>query len=318
MDMKKILLSIILLALCLIQASAASYYFKICFSNENGGEGRWTSYIPVGEDDDNDGVYNNGLRKLLNGEAVKDEYHFSEKLLKTADNNVDWDKIYGIELANGQGTGKSDKVNILPGDEYEAWKEIRSHIKYLELRKYKRDTYTDKGYFMDMFNVEKLELPKDGMKVGDGVDDCQYYFANARKLKEITICDKNNKPVDITDDAVKDKVLLNSVGEYMFANCWALSSKYINRLIKDVTEIKDNAFFANDDDRNKLADKNMVIEIPNSVKKIGYQAFYNRVDVTELNIQGNDDLVIGSEAFKACDKLAKISLTQDNKVLKIT
>ena len=315
--MKKILLSIILLALCLIQASAASYYFKICFSNENGGEGRWTSYIPVGEDDDNDGVYNNGLRKLLNGEAVKDEYHFSEKLLKTADNNVDWDKIYGIELANGQGTGKSDKVNILPGDEYEAWKEIRSHIKYLELRKYKRDTYTDKGYFMDMFNVEKLELPKDGMKVGDGVDDCQYYFANARKLKEITICDKNNKPVDITDDAVKDKVLLNSVGEYMFANCWALSSKYINRLIKDVTEIKDNAFFANDDDRNKLADKNMVIEIPNSVKKIGYQAFYNRVDVTELNIQGNDDLVIGSEAFKACDKLAKISLTQDNKVLKI-
>lgn len=318
MEMKKrILLSMILLALCLIQASADTYYFKICFSNDKGGEGRWTSYIPVGEDDDNDGVYENGLRILLNGGTVNDEYNVPEELPKTADNEVDWDEIYGIELANGQGTGKSDKVNILPGDEYKAWKEIRSHIKYLELRKYKRDTYTDKGYFMDMFNVEKLELPKDGMKVGDGVDDCQYYFANARKLKEITICDKNNKPVDITDDAVKDKVLLNSVGEYMFANCWALSSKYINRLIKDVTEIKDNAFFANDDDRNKLADKNMVIEIPNSVKKIGYQAFYNRVDVTKLNIQGNDDLVIGSEAFKACDKLAKISLTQDNKELKI-
>ena len=88
MDMKKILLSIILLALCLIQASAASYYFKICFSNENGGEGRWTSYIPVGEDDDNDGVYNNGLRKLLKGEAVTDERNYPEKLPKTADNNV--------------------------------------------------------------------------------------------------------------------------------------------------------------------------------------------------------------------------------------
>ena len=62
----------------------------------------------------------------------------------------------------------------------------------------------------------------------------------------------------------------------------------------------------------------MAIEIPNSVKKIGYQAFYNRVDVTGLNIQVNDEyLEIGPEAFKNCDKLAKISLTQDNKELRI-
>ncbi len=90
-------------------------------------------------------------------------------------------------------------------------------------------------------------------------------------------------------------------------------------MIKNVEEIKDNAFFANDGDRDKLAGNNMVIEIPNSVKKIGYQAFYNRVDVTELNIQGNDALVIGSEAFKNCYELTKIKImqTQDNKVLKI-
>ena len=104
----------ILLALCLIQASADNYYFKICFSNENGGEGRWTSYIPVGEDDDKDGVYDNGLRKFLNGETVKDENQIPETLPKTADNKVNLDKIYGIEFANGKGRGKSDKVNILP------------------------------------------------------------------------------------------------------------------------------------------------------------------------------------------------------------
>ena len=310
MDMKKrILLSMILLALCLIQASAASYYFKICFSNENGGEGRWTSYIPVGEDDDQDRVYDNGLRKLLNGETVTDEKHVPETLPKTADNKVNLDGIYGIEFANGKGLGKSDKVNILLGDEYEAWKEIRSHIKYLELRYYKRDKYTDKGYFMDMHNLEALELPKDGMTVGDGVDDCQYYFANADKLKKILICidEEKGKKVEITDNAVTDKKLLNRVGKYMFSNCYSLSTKYINRLIKNVEEIKNNAFSVDDGNRGKFSDEpdnKMAIEIPSSVKKIGDQAFWNRVKVTGLNIQGDGGcLEIGSEAFRGCDEL---------------
>ena len=310
--MKKILLSIILLALCLIQASAASYYFKICFSNENGGEGRWTSYIPVGEDDDKDGVYDNGLRKLLNGETVKDKYNVPEKLTKTADNKVNLDGIYGIEFANGKGLGISDKENILLGDEYKAWEEIRSHIKYLELRYYKRDKYTDKGYFMDMHNLEALELPKDGMTVGDGVDDCQYYFANADKLKKILICINKEKgtKVEITDYA--GKVLQNSVGQYMFSNCYSLSTKYINRLIKEVSEIKDNAFYVDDDHckffSDKVANHNMAIEIPSSVTKIGHQAFRNRVKVTGLNFQGDGNLEIGSEAFCHCDQLNALNL----------
>ena len=307
MDMKKILLSMILLALCLIQASAASYYFKICFSNDKGGEGRWTSYIPVGEDDDNDGVYKNGLRILLNGGTVNDKYNVPEKLTKTADNKVNLDEIYGIEFANGKGLGISDKENILLGDEYKAWEEIRSHIKYLELRYYKRDKYTDKGYFMDMHNLEALELPKDGMTVGDGGDDCQYYFANADKLKKILICinEENGTKVEITDYA--GKVLQNSVGQYMFSNCYSLSTKYINRWIKDVTEIKNNAFYAGDEHRDDFsddADNKMAIEIPSSVTKIGKQAFWNRVKVTGLNIQGDGgSLEICSEAFRGCDEL---------------
>ena len=314
MDMKKrILLSMILLALCLIQASAASYYFKICFSNENGGEGQWTSYIPVGEDDDNDKVYDNGLRKLLKGEAVTDERNVPYRLPKKSNNEVDLDGIYGIEFANGKGLGKSDKVNILPGDEYDAWTEIRSHIKYLELRYYKRDKYTDKGYFMDMHNLEALELPKDGMTVGDGVDDCQYYFANADKLKKILICidEEKGKKVEITDNAVTDKKLLDRVGKFMFSNCYSLSTKYINRLIKDVTEIKDNAFYAGNEHRGDFsddADNKIPIEIPNSVKKIGNQAFLNRVKVTGLNIQGNGGLDIGSEAFRGCDELNVLNM----------
>ena len=304
---KKILLSMILLALCLIQASAASYYFKICFSNDKGGEGRWTSYIPVGEDDDNDKVYDNGLRKLLKGGAVTDERNYSEKLPKTADNKVDWDKIYGIEFANGKGRFGNEQENIMLGDEYDAWTEIRSHIKYLELRYYKRDKYTDKGYFMDMHNLEALELPKDGMTVGDGGDDCQYYFANADKLKKILICinEENGTKVEITDYA--GKVLQNSVGQYMFSNCYNLSTKYINRLIKDVSEIKNNAFYAGNEHRDDFsddADNKMAIEIPSSVKKIGDQAFWNRVKVTGLNIQGDGgSLEIGSEAFRGCDEL---------------
>ncbi len=325
MDMKKkLLLSMILLALCLIQASADNYYFKIKLLNEKGEPQAWSKYIEVSFDTQNS-VYVNGLKDLIDGKTVKDESKGEYTLPQTADNKVDLDRIYGIVFANGKGRGKSEQLNILEGDEYEkAWKQIREHIKYLELREYQRDIYTDKGYFMDMFKLEKLELPKYGMKVGNGDVDCQYYFANAGQLKEITICsDDKSDPVDITDDTVKDKkILLGSVGEYMFANCCGLSTKYINRLIKVVTEIKNNAFRADEGNRDKfdkfsdlVAANKMAIDIPSSVTKIGDQAFYNRVKVTGLNIHGNGGLEIGFEAFRGCDELANI--TPDNKELRI-
>ena len=309
---KKILLSMILLALCLIQASAANYYYyKIWLSNENDGPGRCTSYIAVGEA--KKGVYANGLRKLLKGETVTDEGGGTCRLPKKADNNVDLDKIYGIVFANEKGRNKGKGLDILPGDEYEAWKEIRSHIKYLELREYIRDTYTGgDSYFAYMHNVEELELPECGMKVGDGDDDCLRYFANADKLKKILIyVDKNTDKVEITDDRVKDKFLLDRVGKYMFSNCYSLSTKYINRLIKNVSEIKDNAFSVDDGNRGKFSDEtdNTIIEIPSSVTKIGNQAFNNRAKVTGLTIHGNaGGLEIGSEAFRHCDQLNALNL----------
>ena len=332
MDMKKrILLSMILLALCLIQASADTYYFRILLTNENGQPGEWSDYIKV--DAVPDGVdvngqpkykYPNGLGTLLNGGTVKDNENpeHSYTLPKKADNEVDLDRIYGIEFANGRGKdNKSAQQNIMEGDEYEAWKDIRSHIKYLSLRYYIRDTYNDKSYLADMFNVEELELPKYGMTVENKDEDGQYYFASAHNLKKITIhIDGYKDPVDITDNAVNEKKLLNRVGKFMFANCWALSPKYINRLIKNVEEIKDNAFFADDKYRDNFSyetDNKMAIEIPSSVTKIGDQAFLNRLKDTGLNIQGSDDcLEIGFEAFKACDELAKIQ-TLDNRVLRI-
>ena len=325
MDMrKKILLSMILLALCLIQASADNYYFKIRLYNENGQLEGWSSYIDVTYDSQQkDWV--NGLRDLIAGKTVTDENNGNYTLPKTADNKVNLDRIYGIVFANGKGRAKNDQLNILEGGEYPAWKQICTHIKYLELREYIRDTYTDNAYFMDMNNVEELELPKGGMTVGNGDNDCQYYFANAGKLKKILIWnDGNNDKVDITDNSVTNKALLNKVGKFMFANCYGLSTKYINRLIKNVTEIKDNAFFADDGNRGQfsdVADNKMAIEIPSSVTKIGSQAFYNRVKVTGLNIHGNGGLEIGFEAFRGCDEqLANITLdniTQDKKELKI-
>ena len=196
----------------------------------------------------------------------------------------------------------------MEGDnEFAAWKKIREHIKYLDLHYYQRDKYTDKSYCMDMHKVEELELPKDGMKVGNGDLDCNMYFANADNLKKITI-----DYVDITDDVVKDKFLLDRVGKYMFSNCYSLSTKYINRLIKNVTaEIKDNAFSVDKGNRDKFsddADNKMAIEIPSLVTKIGSRAFYNRVKVTGLKIQGNDGLEIGSEAFRGCEQLNALNL----------
>lgn len=99
----------------------------------------------------------------------------------------------------------------------------------------------------------------------------------------------------------------------MFSNCCSLSTKYINRLIKNVTEIKDNAFYANDEHRGYFSDKvaghNMAIEIPSSVTKIGSQAFYNRVKVTGLIIHGNGgSLEIGSQAFRRCEQLHTLNL----------
>lgn len=320
----------ILLALCLIQASADTYYFKIQLSNEKGEPGAWSNYIEVSHDDQKL-VYHNGLRDLINGKTVKDEGDGKGNGIKgytlpKKDNKVDLDRIYGIAFANGKGKEGNAQQNIMEGDEYEAWKKIRGHIKYLRLRDYIRDSYNDDSYLMYMDNVEELELPKNGMNVGSEADDGKYYFANAHKLNKITIwSDVKGDAVDITDDAVTDitnKKLLNIVGKFMFANCWALSTKYINRLIKGVTEIKDNAFFADDDNRKDLSDEadNTIIEIPSTVKKIGNQAFYNRVKVTGLNIHGNGGLEIGFEAFRGCDELANITLdniTPDNKELRI-
>ena len=330
--MKKILLSMILLALCLIQASADTYYFRIQLTNEKGESGAWSNYIKVDAVPDGIDVngktkykYPNGLRTLLNGGTVTDENKkYSYTLPKTADNKVDTVKIYGITFANGKGRYNNAQENIMEGDEYKAWKELRKHIKYLDLHEYEHATHTNNGYFMDMLNLEELELPKDGMTVGNGEDDCNYYFANALKLKKITIrSGENSDPVDITDDAVKGKKLLNIVGKFMFSNCYSLSTKYINRLIRDVTKIKNNAFRADEGNRDKfsdVADNKMAIEIPSSVTKIGKQAFYNRVKVTGLNIHGNGGLEIGFEAFRGCDELAKITLdgiTQDKKELRI-
>ena len=315
MDMKKILLSMILLALCLIQASA-NYYYKIRLYKDNGEVGGWTSYIEVRYENNQ---YVNGLLDLINGKTVKDELKH-EHSLPQKDGKVDLNSIEGIVFANGKGRGKSNDLDILEGDEYKiAWPKIREHIKYLELREYKLNTYNNSGYFMGMYNLEALELPKGGMTVGDGDKDGELYFANAGKLKKILIY-KEGAPddkVDITDDAVKP--LLNRVGKFMFSNCYSLSTKYINRLIKDVTEIKDNAFKADEGNRGKFSDEadNKIIEIPSTVTKIGDLAFWNRVKVTGLNIQGDGGcLEIGFEAFRGCDELAKITCNKELKIYK--
>lgn len=313
----------ILLALCLIQASADTYYFKIRLSNEDGKPEAWSNYIKVSHDVQQ-GDWVNGLRELIAGKTVTDETNGQYTLPKKA-NEVDLDRIWGIVFANGKGRGISEDLKIMEGGEFPAWEKIREHIKYLELREYKLYTHTNDSYFMNMYKVEKLELPKDGMTVGNGDNACLRYFANADNLQRITIWSaKKQGPVDITDDAVTDIPLLNRVGKFMFSNCCGLSTKYINRLIKDVTEIKDNAFRADEGNRDKfsdlVADHKMAIEIPNSVTKIGDQAFYNRVKVTGLNIHGNGGLEIGLEAFRGCDELANITLaniTQDKKELRI-
>ena len=337
MDMKKkLLLSMILLALCLIQASADTYYFKIRLSDEKGNPGGWSSYIVVaGEPNGTDGKgntiykYPNGLRTLLNGDPVKDEgdgqgHNIKEYRLPKTDGKVDLDRIYGIVFANGKGRdNNSTEENILEGYEFDAWTTIREHIKYLELREYKCNTYNNSGYFINMHNVEELELPKDGMTVGDGDKDGELYFANADKLKKKYIYSTigENDKVDITDNET-DKVvaaipLLNRVGKEMFSNCFNLSTNYINRLIRNVTEIKYRAFYAGDEHRGEFSndeDNKMAIEIPTSetevtkVTKIGDQAFYNRQKVTGLNINGNGCLEIGSEAFRGCDELHDLSL----------
>lgn len=321
---KNILLSMILLALCLIQASADTYYFKIKLSNVNGEpEGNWSKYIKVDAVEDGTNVdgttkykYPNGLRTLLDGGTVKDENNATYTLPKTADNKGNKERIWGIVFANGKGRGIGTQEKILEGDEYSAWETIREHIKYLELREYKCDTYNNSGYFMNMHKVEALELPKDGMMVGSGDKDGELYFANADNLKKILIyVDKSintEEKVEITDDAVTGITLLNRVGKYMFANCFNLSTKYINRLIRDVSEIKDNAFYADKDNRGKFPNEadNTIIDIPSTVTKIGSQAFYNRVKVTGLTIHGRNDggLEIGSQAFRGCEQLNALEL----------
>ena len=61
----------ILLALCLIQASADNYFYKIRLYNNNGQLEEWSNYIEVSFDDKNK-VYVNGLCDLIAGTPVKD------------------------------------------------------------------------------------------------------------------------------------------------------------------------------------------------------------------------------------------------------
>ena len=211
MNMKKnILLSMILLALCLIQASA-NYYYKIRLYKDNGEVGGWTSYIEVRYDDQQK-VYHNGLSDLIDGKTVK-EGKTEYTLPKKDDKTVDLDKIYGIVFANEKGRFGKGQENILEGNEWNAWLKIRSHIKQLELREYELDAYNNSGYFMDMSNLEALELPKGGMKVGNGDKDGELYFANANELKIIYLYKEGAKDdkVEITDDKVKDNFLLDRV-----------------------------------------------------------------------------------------------------------
>lgn len=299
----------ILLALCLIQASADTYYYKIrLYTDDNYTQlDGWSGYITVRYDEQKkDWV--NGLRDLYEGNIVKDDSRNFQ--LPKKGNEVDLDRIYGIVFANGKGRNINQAdVNIMEGGEFKAWEKIREHIKYLELREYELDTYTGDTYFGNMHKVEKLELPKKGMTVGN--EDNIRYFANADNLKEITIWN-GNASVDITNYA--GPVLQNSVGREMFSNCFNLSTNYINRLIKNVTEIKYRAFYAGDEHRGDFSDEvaghNVAIEIPSSVTNIGDQAFYNRVKVTGLTINGKKDgsLEIGSEAFRGCDELHDLNL----------
>ncbi|MGM9722928.1 MAG: leucine-rich repeat protein [Prevotella sp.] len=302
---KRVLLSSVLLILCLIQAVAGSYYYKIKLINADGSLGGWSPYIEVSYDNVLD-IWRNSLERFLAGYEVTD----GNQTYTLPDKNPS--KIWGIVFANEKGRDKGNHEDILEGNDYDAWKTIREHIKYLELRDYVRSEHSNKGYFMNMFKLETLELPKSGMNVGGGELDCQYYFANADNLKQITIYDDNARDTfDITAASVKDKQLLNRVGPYMFANCYSLPTKYINRLIKNATEIRNNAFYADNGNRDKFKDgvdnNSIPIEISSSTTVIGKQAFLNRVKETGLNISSNN-LNIGQEAFNACDNLARISV----------
>ena len=151
----------ILLALCLIQASADNYFYKIRLYKDNGQLDEWSNYIEVSLDDKK-GVYVNGLGDLIAGKTVKDEGDrkgngIKEYTLQNANHEVNLDKIWGIQFANGIGRGLNGQSNIMQGAEYyTAWKEIQTHIKYLGLRDYKLDSYNNSGYFSGMFNVEEL------------------------------------------------------------------------------------------------------------------------------------------------------------------
>lgn len=301
---KRVLLSSVLLILCLIQAAAGNYYYKIKLIDDNGKLGSWSAYIEVSYDNVSD-IWRNSLERFLAGYEVTD----GNKKYTLPDKKPS--KIWGIVFANEKGRDKGNYEDILEGNDYAAWEEIRKHIKYLELREYVRSEHSNKGYFMNMFNLETLELPKNGINVGQGGSDCEYYFANANKLKQITIYDDAARDTfDITGASVNNKQLLNRVGRYMFANCYSLPTKYINRLIKNATEIRDNAFRADDGNRgnfNDGPDNTKPIEISSSTTKIGHEAFLNRVKETGLNISSNN-LNIGQDAFKACDNLARISV----------
>ena len=127
-----------------------------------------------------------------------------------------------------------------------------------------------------------------------------YYFAYDKKNgKKYCICPRTNDDIDIwneEDKLVKNKQLLQSIGKE------GIKSMGLNIVLPD-----ENGFVIENGVLKKYEGDESKIEIPNGVKKIGKEAFYNCDSLKSATISNGVE-EIGNFAFAYCDSLQSITI----------
>lgn len=275
--MRKIVLLFLFACLAVTQVQA-DYYYKLRLNTITGGGGTdyssgWTSWILVQSGDERKYSLEN-LYTTVNGG--------SSFTVKDDSNNTY--PINSLSQITGFAAKGRDNNNILDGDDRKILVEnLHSSIRVLDLKDWGATTLSGSYYFANMKWVKKLILPDHDIAIGD-----EYEFSGWNSLESI----------DFSHNCT-------SIGMSAFRHCHSLPTQEVQKLLVGCTSIGEAAFF---EGRNITT-----LTIPNTVTKIGNQAFEACTALTTVTFTGTDaDKVglssLGEKAFKDCYELVNFNL----------
>lgn len=275
--MRKIVLLFLFACLAVTQVQA-DYFYKLRLKTITGGDGMdynsgWTSWILVQSGEGRKYSLEN-LYNTVNGGSF----------FTVTDNSNNTYTINSLDQITGFAAKGRNDNNILDGDDRNILVEkLHSSIRVLDLKDWGATTLSGSYYFANMKMVKKLILPNHDIAIGD-----EYEFSGWNSLESI---DFNHN--------------CTSIGKSAFRHCYSLPTEEVQKLLKGCTSIGDAAFYE--------GCNITTLTIPNTVTKIGNQAFEACTALTTVTFTGTDANKVGlsslgEKAFKDCSELVNFYL----------